>query len=44
MLQCSPPAPCPPQIDKAFKPKVGVEWAPDYHGTLYNLTDDAIQV
>jgi hypothetical protein len=31
-------------IDKAFKPKVGVEWAPGYHGTLYNLTDDAIQV
>lgn len=32
------------QIDKAFAPKQGVEWAPNYHGTLYNLTDDAIQV
>lgn len=42
LLPLLPPAP--PQIDKAFKPKVGVEWAPGYHGTLYNLTDDAIQV
>ncbi|KAI3435905.1 hypothetical protein D9Q98_001963 [Chlorella vulgaris] len=31
-------------IDKQFTPKQGVEWAPGYHGTLYNLTDDAIQV
>lgn len=37
----SPPA---SQIDKQFTPKQGVEWAPGYHGTLYNLTDDAIQV
>lgn len=40
---CSPPC-ASPQIDKQFKPKEGVEWAPNYHGTLYNLTDDGIQV
>ena len=41
-----PPLPALPclQIDQQFKPKEGVEWAPGYHGTLYNLTDDAIQV
>ena len=38
-----PALPC-LQIDQQFKPKEGVEWAPGYHGTLYNLTDDAIQV
>lgn len=32
------------QIDKQFTPKQGAEWSPGYHGTLYNLTDDAIQV
>ena len=41
-----PPLPALPclQIDQQFKPKEGGEWAPGYHGTLYNLTDDAIQV
>lgn len=34
----------PTQIDAAFSPKQDGEWAPAYHGTLYNLTDDAIQV
>ena len=35
------------QVDKVFNPKAPGEegeWAPGYHGTLYNLTDDAIQV
>lgn len=32
------------QVDKQFNPKEGVEWAPNYHGTLYNLTDDGVQV
>lgn len=33
-----------PQIEGQFRPRKGGEWAPGYHGTLYNLTDDAIQV
>ena len=32
------------QIGPDFKAKENGTWAPDYHGLLYNLTDDAIQV
>lgn len=39
-----PPSAVLMQVDKQFIPKEGVEWAPNYHGTLYNLTDDGVQV
>lgn len=31
-------------IGEEFTPKKDGEWMPDYHGILYNLTDDAIHV
>jgi len=34
---------CLMQIAPEFNPKSNGEWSPDYHGMLYNLTDDAIQ-